>query len=71
MNFLAADKGAACGPGEVLTSWAIQPCTVGGNEDSHSYFKFGCQPVGGRAVTLLPIAAHLEMFKFPPPCPSF
>jgi len=47
MTHLAQNKGAACGPGEVLTGWAVKPCATEGLEDSHSHFVFECQPVGG------------------------
>ena len=33
MRYLGQDKGAACGPGEVLTSWAVKPCPEKGNEE--------------------------------------
>jgi len=50
MTQLSDDRGAACGPGEALTSWAVRPC---GNQssnpkyDTHSHFVWECVPIGG------------------------
>ena len=49
MMHLMQNKGAACGPGEALTGWAVKPCDPAGlaTDESHSHFVFECQPVGG------------------------